>query len=55
VITALTDAERSARVVSGARAFLSTYCSVEARRTAYRALTSYIVAPQAAKLRRPII
>jgi glycosyltransferase involved in cell wall biosynthesis len=43
VITALTDPVRSAQVVSGARAFLSSYCSAEARRDAYRALASHLL------------
>jgi glycosyltransferase involved in cell wall biosynthesis len=45
VITALTDPVRSAQVVSGARAFLNSYCSAEARRNAYRTLTSRLATP----------
>jgi glycosyltransferase involved in cell wall biosynthesis len=40
VITALIDEERRAQVIAGARAFLSSYCSAEARRSAYVALTN---------------
>ena len=43
VITALTDSVRSAQVVSGAHAFLNAYCSAEARRNAYRTLTSRLL------------
>jgi glycosyltransferase involved in cell wall biosynthesis len=43
VITALTDPVRSAQVVSGARAFLNSYCSAEARRNAYRSLASHLL------------
>jgi glycosyltransferase involved in cell wall biosynthesis len=35
VVTALTDPERRAQVISGARTFLNSYCSAEARRNAY--------------------
>jgi glycosyltransferase involved in cell wall biosynthesis len=42
VITGLTDQKRSMQVVSGARTFLQTYCSAEARRSAYRALASHL-------------
>jgi glycosyltransferase involved in cell wall biosynthesis len=40
VVTALTDPQRRAQVVAGARIFLSSYCSAEARRSAYLALTN---------------
>jgi len=43
VVTALTDPVRGAQVVSGARAFLASYCSAEARRNAYRALTTHLL------------
>jgi glycosyltransferase involved in cell wall biosynthesis len=42
VITGLTDPKRSAQVVLGARAFLQTYCSAEARRSAYMALANHL-------------
>jgi glycosyltransferase involved in cell wall biosynthesis len=38
VVTALTDPQRRAQVISGARTFLNSYCSAEARRTAYLTL-----------------
>jgi glycosyltransferase involved in cell wall biosynthesis len=40
VVTALTDPQRRAQVIAGARMFLSSYCSAEARRSAYLALTN---------------
>jgi glycosyltransferase involved in cell wall biosynthesis len=40
VIIALNDPARGAQVVYGARVFLSTYCSAEARRSAYQALAN---------------
>lgn len=43
VVTALTDPVRSAQVVAGARAFLNSYCSAEARRNAYRSLASHLL------------
>jgi glycosyltransferase involved in cell wall biosynthesis len=43
VITALTDPVRSAQVVAGARSFLNSYCSAEARRSAYRSLATLLV------------
>ena len=49
VITALTDSERRAQVVAGARRFLNSHCSPEARRSAYVALadglTRMVTAP----------
>jgi hypothetical protein len=42
VITGLTDEKLRARLVLGARAFLETYCSAEARRSAYLALASHL-------------
>jgi glycosyltransferase involved in cell wall biosynthesis len=38
VVSALSDAQRRAQVVAGARRFLNSHCSPEARRTAYGAL-----------------
>jgi glycosyltransferase involved in cell wall biosynthesis len=40
VVTALTDPQRRAQVIAGARRFLSSYCSTAARRSAYLALTN---------------
>jgi glycosyltransferase involved in cell wall biosynthesis len=45
VVAALTDAERRAQVVAGARQFLSSHCSAEARRAAYVALTNGLAGP----------
>jgi len=42
IITGLTDSKRGAQVVAGARTFLQTYCSAEARRSAYRALANHL-------------
>jgi glycosyltransferase involved in cell wall biosynthesis len=42
VIAGLTDARQVAQVVQGARAFLQTYCSAEARQRAYRALANHL-------------
>jgi glycosyltransferase involved in cell wall biosynthesis len=42
VITGLTDEKVRAQVVLGARTFLETYCSAEARRSAYLALASHL-------------
>ena len=42
VISGLTDTQHSTRVVLGARAFLQTYCSAEARRSAYLALANHL-------------
>jgi glycosyltransferase involved in cell wall biosynthesis len=45
VITALTDPVRTAAVVAGARNFLASHCSEEARHGAYRKLASHLAAP----------
>ena len=42
VIVGLTDPKRSAQVILGARTFLQTYCSAEARRSAYRTLANHL-------------
>jgi len=42
VITGLTDPKRGMQVVLGGRAFLQTYCSAEARRSAYQALANHL-------------
>jgi hypothetical protein len=48
VVAALTDSERRAQVVAGARQFLSSHCSAEARRAAYVALTNGLAGPTTA-------
>ena len=45
IITALTDPVRSASVVAGARHFLASHCSAEARQGAYRELANHLAAP----------
>jgi glycosyltransferase involved in cell wall biosynthesis len=42
VVTGLTDPKRGAQVVQGARAFLQSYCSAEARSRAYSALANLL-------------
>jgi glycosyltransferase involved in cell wall biosynthesis len=42
VISGLTDSKHSSEVVLGAREFLQTYCSAEARRSAYLALANLL-------------
>jgi glycosyltransferase involved in cell wall biosynthesis len=50
VITGLTDPKRGMQVVLGARAFLQTYCSAEARRSAYKALADHLTSTPYARL-----
>jgi glycosyltransferase involved in cell wall biosynthesis len=45
VVTALTDPQRRAQVIAGARTFLNSYCSAEARRTAYLTLLQRLANP----------